>query len=122
MSEGIVREALRALAERVGIVPSYHTIDGQLRVTSQDTALRLLEAMGLACDTDASIERELARWDARAAFRLFAPVRVLEAEALGEDGACALRFDNATDGSHHTELQIEGGETLRFTIKWVRER
>ena len=49
MSEGIQRAALAALAERVGIVGSYHTIDGQHRVTSEETALLLLEAMGLAC-------------------------------------------------------------------------
>jgi 4-alpha-glucanotransferase len=114
VSEGIVRPALRALAERVGIVSSYHSIDGQHRVTSEETALLLLEAMGLACDSDAAIERELAAWDARAAARLLPPVRVVEADALARDGGFVLHIEHTSKGEHHTELQLEGGETLRF--------
>jgi 4-alpha-glucanotransferase len=109
--ERLERAALRALVERVGIVLSYHTIDGELRVTSEDTALLLLQAMGLPCSTDAELEREVAAWDARAANRLFAPVRVIEREAQDHD-AIAIECDD--DGEHFTELAIEGGGTLRF--------
>lgn len=114
MSEGILRAPLRALAERVGIVPSYHTIDGQHRITGEDTALRLLEAMGLACASDAALERELAAWDARAASRFLPPSRVIEADALVRDDTFVLHIEHTTEGTHHTELQLESGETLRF--------
>jgi len=114
VSEGIVRPALRALAERVGIVPSYHTIDGQHHVTSEDTALLLLEAMGIACGSDAAIERELAAWDARQAARFLPPVRVVEADALVRDDAFVLHIEHTSEGAHETELQLEDGETLRF--------
>jgi 4-alpha-glucanotransferase len=114
VSEGINRAALAALAERAGIVGSYHTINGEHRITSEETALLLLEAMGLACDSDEALARELVAWDARAAARFLAPVRVIEADALARDGAFVLAIEHTSDGAHHTELELEGGATLRF--------
>lgn len=116
MSGGLERPALRALSERAGILPSYHTIDGELRVTSEDTALCLLEAMGIACDSDAALERALDALEARDAARLLPPVRVVEQAALRRGDGFALQLEHPSEHrtEHHTELALESGETLRF--------
>lgn len=56
-------DALSTLAAAAGIEPRYWDIDGRLHETSQDTARRLLEALGLPGGTDSEIAASLAKLD-----------------------------------------------------------
>jgi 4-alpha-glucanotransferase len=72
------RPLLRRLADRVGIQPSYVDQTGKTRrVTSDDTRVRLLSAMGYAVDTETETHATLRALRARARRTCIAPVRVV---------------------------------------------
>ena len=82
------RPQLRALAERVGILPSYQPMAGAPRRLTRDaTRELLLAAMGVDASSEAAAKRVLAAFEEREAGRLLAPVRV---EALGTRRAARL--------------------------------
>ena len=77
--------ALRELADRVGIVPEYLDQSGrETRVTSDETRVALLAAMGFDASDDAAARRALAHLDRRERDRLLAPVRVARGAAAGD--------------------------------------
>jgi 4-alpha-glucanotransferase len=70
--------ALRTLADRVGILPEYADQTGrETRVTSDETRVAILAAMGFDASTQARAASELETLDARALARSLAPVRVI---------------------------------------------
>ena len=82
------RPQLRALAERVGILPSYRPMAGApSRLTRDATRELLLAAMGVDASSEAAARRELAALEQGDAGRLLAPVRV---EVLGTRRAARL--------------------------------
>jgi 4-alpha-glucanotransferase len=69
--------ALHALADRVGILPEYVDQSGrERRVTSDETRVAILAAMGIDASTDEAAERALHDMTTRDAERLLAPARV----------------------------------------------
>lgn len=74
--------ALRALADRMGILASYVDMHGVERATSDDTRAALLHAMHCDAADDAAAERALARLDAEERDRLLDPVHVVTVGAL----------------------------------------
>jgi 4-alpha-glucanotransferase len=107
------RPALRALADRLGIVPSYRDVGGRERATSDASAEALALAMGFDASGEASAARALAALDAERAGRLVDPVLVwrewehadpeLEVEAALLAGARDFAL----------ELRLEDGRVLR---------
>lgn len=69
---------LERLAEHLGIVAEYFDQSGQRRVTSNDTRLAVLAAMGFAVENDDEADEALERLLAAEHRRLIAPVRVVE--------------------------------------------
>ena len=79
--------ALRALAERVGIIAEYRDQTGrETRATTDATRVALLAAIGIDASTAAAAERALAALDAEHRAELFDPVRVV----VAREGATAL--------------------------------
>ncbi len=73
--------ALRRLAERAGILPSYVEQSGrEVRHTSDATRVALLAAMGFDASDEKRASEALEAWDARESERLVPPVRVARAE------------------------------------------
>lgn len=73
--------ALRTLAERAGILPSYVEQSGrEVRHTSDSTRVALLAAMGFDASDEERASEALKEWDARESERLVPPVRVVRAE------------------------------------------
>ena len=69
--------ALRRLAERAGILPSYVEQSGrEVRHTSDATRVALLAAMGFDASDEERASAALEAWDARESERLVPPVRV----------------------------------------------
>jgi 4-alpha-glucanotransferase len=102
--------ALRALADRVGIVPEYVDQTGkEKRVTSDDTRVALLAALGIDASTDERAQHALAAMDAAESARLLDDVRV--ARASEDVAAVALRVPRAWTGTveWHLTLRDEGG-------------
>ncbi len=82
------RPQLRALAERVGILPFYQPMAGAPRRLTRDaTRELLLAAMGVDASSEAAARRVLSAFEERETGRLLAPVRV---EALGTRRAARL--------------------------------
>jgi 4-alpha-glucanotransferase len=98
--------ALRALADRLGILPSYRDVTGLDHETSDDTRVALLHAMHLDAATDAAATREVERLDAEQDARLLDPVQVLTA---GGPAAVPLRSHGA--GEWTADLVLEDGST-----------
>jgi len=104
------RPALRALAERLGVVSSYWDLTGRERVTSDATREALLAAMGVDASDDARARRALAALDAEAAARWIEPVLVWR-EYEGAAPAVPVRVPPGADtGTWRLELLEEGGE------------
>ena len=91
--------AIRALAARLGILDQYLDQTGrELRVTSDETRIAILEAMGFDASSDALAQRALSWLDEVDRSRPLSPVRVIEggdlalppnAEVVLESGASA---------------------------------
>lgn len=96
--------ALRTLADRMGILPSYVDVNGVEHATSDDARALLLHAMRLDAATDGAAARELERLDAEERERLLEPVRVLAADAPAE-----TRLRAAGPGEWFAELRLEDG-------------
>ncbi len=80
MDEGRRGSALRALAERAGIVPEYLDQTGrQKRTTSDDTRVALLAAMGFDASDEGAARAAVERLEAEDAARLLEPVSVRRA-------------------------------------------
>ncbi|MEW6745774.1 MAG: 4-alpha-glucanotransferase [Planctomycetota bacterium] len=71
------RPHLRRLARRVGIYPGYYSLSGERRLTSTETRVRLLQALGFPASDEAAAERSLADLEQREVERLLAPVAVI---------------------------------------------
>ena len=70
--------ALRALAERAGILGSYTEQTGrEERVTSDETRAALLAAMGLEAADERQARRTLEEWDERSEQEMMPPARVV---------------------------------------------
>lgn len=107
MSAG--RPALRALAERRGIVSSYWDLVGRERITSDATREALLAAMGVDASDEARAARALAALEAEAAARWIEPVLVWR-EYAGAAPAVPVRVPPGIDtGTWRIELHEEGG-------------
>jgi 4-alpha-glucanotransferase len=103
------RPALRALAERLGIVSSYWDLAGRERVTSDATREALLAAMGVDAGDEARAERALAALAAEAAERWIEPVLVWR-EYAGAAPALPVRIPPGVDtGTWRIELRDEQG-------------
>lgn len=103
------RPALRALAERVGIVSSYWDVSGRLRSTSDATREALLAGMGIdACD-ETHAARVLAALEAEAMERCLEPVLVWRAWPHAAP-AVPVRLPPGCDtGTWRIELREEEG-------------
>jgi 4-alpha-glucanotransferase len=116
-----VSAALRALSERAGILPRYVDNDQNVRETSDETRVRLLECLGFAAGDEATARRTLAGLDAEAAARAIDPVHVCqEADARRIDvrgatfGAGNVRYEVvATDESTGEEHVARGNARVR---------
>ena len=99
--------ALRALADRVGIVSEYLDQTGrEVRGTSDATRIALLRAMGIEAGTDRDAEAALATLEAEDRSRVLAPVQVVKlarARALGVTAPVPERFRG---GSVQWELEL----------------
>lgn len=78
------RSPLRALADRVGILPDYLDISGKTQRTSDDARVALLAAMGYDASSAAAAARALTDLEGQAADRLLEPVNVLPFRAQAE--------------------------------------
>ena len=107
------RPALRALADRVGILPDYVDTSGQICVTSDVTRARLLFAMGFGADTEEEASRSLDAIERRNGEALVPPVSVRR-EPLAPSVAARLPAE-LSDGELEwtVELTLESGETYR---------
>lgn len=70
------RPALRALADRVGVLSEYRDYQGGRRETSDQARVALLAAMGIDASSEAAARAALERWDQATAKRLAPPVLV----------------------------------------------
>ncbi len=105
------RPCLQALAERVGILPHYHDINGDIRHTSDHSRESLLSAMGFNATSEESARLEIQRMDQTAAEQILPPVRVVRRSA---PDAAVVRFTVPPDWNHprarwRLELREEAG-------------
>ncbi|MEB2345375.1 MAG: 4-alpha-glucanotransferase [Deltaproteobacteria bacterium] len=107
MSAG--RPALRALAERLGIVSSYWDLTGRERVTSDATREALLAAMRVDASDERAATSALAALEDHERARWLEPVLVWR-EYAGSAPAVPLRIPPGIDtGSWRLTLHEEGG-------------
>jgi 4-alpha-glucanotransferase len=101
--------ALRRLADRVGILPEYVDQSGrETHVTSDETRVALLAALGIDASSDEAAREALAELEQRDAARLVPPVRVA---VLREGPAGAVRTATLTrprswHGPVHWEIEL----------------
>jgi len=67
----------RKLADRLGILSGFSDTDEVYRDTSEDTRIRLLSALGIDAETEATAQASLDRLEADDAARLVDPVAVV---------------------------------------------
>ena len=144
------RPALRALADRKGIVPEYVDQSGrERRPTSNATRVRLLHVMGIAASTEAEASAALEELDRRDRERLLSPSRVVRQGNLGttrvhlqlppqasgrvqwavtlerERGASSTARGEADARAHSVECDLPaqpetGYHTLRAQVDWAQ--
>ena len=114
MQSPFVSSAGARLADRLGILPEYTDLTGQVRVTSDDTRAAILRAMGFDAETDQAAEAAEAELDACERDRLLPPVSVRTSDS-DEAYALAVRLPEASGGEARWKsvLTLEGGETVR---------
>lgn len=104
------RDGLRALAERMGILPGFVDVRGRRRRTSDATREALLAAMGCPASSEAEARATLEHLDAAARARLLPPVRVIR----GATGAAPrLPASLARRGRCELEVTEENGAVRR---------
>ena len=108
--------ALRALADRVGIIPEYRDQTGrEMRTTSDETRVALLAAMKIDASTEERAQQALDQMVEAERAELLEPVRVLPLP----DGAGQIEVAIGTGGAAHDpvswalELREEGGRVHR---------
>ena len=84
-------KSLQALAEAMGILPSWRDHSGELRTTTPETQRALLKAMGVAADTEAEAAESLRVHHVAAAARCVPEELVI---TLGADGRIPPRPPN----------------------------
>lgn len=107
------RPKLHALAEAVGILPSYVDQGGVTRYTSDDTRARLLASMHLDASTESVAGRTLARLERETRERLLPPVAVVpkaEASRIAVDPPGA---DDGTSWEWSLTVTDEDGSAFR---------
>lgn len=113
---GTEPSALRRLAERAGILPSYVDQSGtETRVTRDDTRERLLAALGLPAASDAEARETLHRLEREDRARWLPPVRVMRASELAT-ATIPLELPGEVHGDVHvraTLLLEQQGATAR---------
>lgn len=91
------RPMLRALAERLGVLPEYRESGTNARrITSDDTRETLVRAMGFDAETEATAADALSAIERQTAERLIPPVRVL-AEAKAASATLRVRTAGPSD-------------------------
>ena len=134
MTEGH-RPALRALADRVGILPEYVDQSGrERRTTSDDTRVRLLQAMGLDAVTEDGARAALERLEREERSRMLAPTRVVPASRLGDErvrlripddavtpAAWLLTLDLEDGGSEAIDGEAAPGDVLELALPGAAE-
>jgi 4-alpha-glucanotransferase len=103
--------ALRALAERAGILSSYTEQTGrEERTTSDDTRAALLAAMGLDAADERQARRTLDEWEERAQEEMMPPARVVRGP--GNASHIVVRVPGGRRGELGWNLsqQMPGGE------------
>ncbi|HUF28686.1 MAG TPA: 4-alpha-glucanotransferase [Gemmatimonadaceae bacterium] len=109
------RPALRALAERVGILSEYLDQTGkERRRTSDETRVALLRAMGIDASDESAARASLDAIDARERDRLLAPVRIVR-RARQRTLRIEIMLPDGWSGAVHWELELveETGEVHR---------
>jgi len=108
--------ALRALAERLGVLSSYLSQDGsEVRSTSDETRVAILAAMGHDASSESrarELLEELARRDAE---RMADPVRVVRERELAGAGSGGLRFRVPDSWG------VRAGERVEYALEVVEE-
>lgn len=116
--------ALHALAARLGILPAYVDQRGERRITSDDTRVAILAAMGIDASTEDAARDALQALEVRERRRIVPPVRVVpdseawestvqfrvpEEWALPPDGsieyACELRDERGAVTRHEGRIE-----------------
>ncbi|HEX7241634.1 MAG TPA: 4-alpha-glucanotransferase, partial [Longimicrobiaceae bacterium] len=102
------QSALHRLASRVGILPSYVDQTGtETRVTSDETRVAILRAMGMDASTGERAREALEAMETRERERVVAPVRVVRA--------------NDPDAATVSLRAPEGAGTAEWELELVRE-
>jgi hypothetical protein len=101
--------ALRTLADRLGILPEYVDQTGrETRVTSDETRVAILAAMGIDASNESRAASALEFLDARELARTLRPVRVIvhdTAFSLPSPRA-VLRLERGVDWSQGAQLPL----------------
>lgn len=107
--------ALRALADRVGIIPEYRDQTGrEMRTTSDETRVALLAAMGIDGSTEERAQQALDRIADEERAELLEPVRVVPLRDDTGSIEVAMRVGGASGPVEWTlELREEGGGVHR---------
>lgn len=107
--------ALRALADRVGIIPEYRDQTGrEMRTTSDETRIALLAAMGIDASTDERAQRALDQMTEAERAELLEPVRVVPLRDDTSSIGVAIGAGAASGAVEWTlELREEGGRVHR---------
>ncbi len=108
--EGVVpRTALRTLADRVGILSEYLDQSGRdVRVTSDETRIALLAAMGIQASTDAMARSSLEDLERSERDQILAPVRV--ARHGPEANVVRARIPEGWTGPVGFEIRLTSGK------------
>jgi 4-alpha-glucanotransferase len=108
--------AIEALADAVGIEPSYRDTDGHLQHISTEAKRALLLSMGHALDSEDAVRAEVATRQESDYYRLLAPVVVLW-HAPDTILSCPITFpDERVDRSLDWSLQPEQGAALAGSV------
>ena len=100
------RPYLAALADRVGILPAYFDIAGLEHLTSDETRVALITAMGHDVSSEAAAYRALQAIDKTEADRLMPPVRVVRAGSA-ESSRARLSLTAAHTGLLDWQIEFE---------------
>jgi 4-alpha-glucanotransferase len=111
------RPALHALSRRAGILDEYVDQSGQeVRVTSDETRIAILAAMGMPAATEEEARNSIERLTRAEAARLLAPVRVV---VRGSGSGLGIGRHHLGRGDLEIELRLESGSAERGT--WPME-